>query len=129
MTSELRQRRTRNHAIRPAYRAGATGEANQKQLSARALPWIVRRLTRTLGLLRRPGLIRVRPGKGQAGRLFRLTQAGQATNGRGSTDWEAGGTATAARTWRGGLEKHEADGLAITEAAMAAVEFVPNIDA
>ncbi len=62
----------------------ATEEANQKRLSA-GFAMDSTTLTRTLGLLRR---------------------------GRGSTVLGAGGTATAERTWRRGLEKHEADGLA-----------------
>ncbi len=66
-----------------------TGEANQKRLSA-GFAMDSTTLTRTLGLLRRQGWVRVRRGKD---RLFHPV-------------------ATAERTWRYRVEKHEADGLA-----------------
>jgi len=52
------------------------GEANQKRLSA-GFAMDSTTLTRTLGLLRRQGLVRVRRGKDRRERLFRLTQAGK----------------------------------------------------
>ena len=53
-----------------------TGEANQKRLSA-GFAMDSTTLTRTLGLMRRQGWVRVRPGKDRRERLFRLTQAGK----------------------------------------------------
>jgi len=53
-----------------------TGEANQKRLSA-GFAMDSTTLTRTLGLLRRQGWVRVRRGKDRRERLFRLTQAGK----------------------------------------------------
>src|SRR5437879_7244054 len=54
----------------------ATEEANQKQLSA-GFAMDSTTLTRTLGLVRRQGWIRVRRGKDRRERLFRLRQAGK----------------------------------------------------
>src|SRR5712664_3098474 len=54
----------------------AVGEANQKRLSA-GFAMDSTTLTRTLGLLRRQGWVRVRRGKDRRERLFRLTQAGK----------------------------------------------------
>src|SRR6266481_3975227 len=54
----------------------ATEEANQKRLSA-GFAMDSTTLTRTLGLLRRQGWVRVRRGKDRRERLFRLTQAGK----------------------------------------------------
>jgi len=54
----------------------ATGEANQKRLSA-GFAMDSTTLTRTLGLLRKQGWVRVRRGKDRRERLFRLTQAGR----------------------------------------------------
>jgi len=53
-----------------------TGEANQKRLSA-GFAMDSTTLTRTLGLMRRQGWVRVRRGKDRRERLFRLTQAGK----------------------------------------------------
>ena len=54
----------------------ATGEANQKRLSA-GLAMDSTTLTRTLGLLRRHGWVRVRRGTDKRERLFQLTRAGK----------------------------------------------------
>jgi DNA-binding MarR family transcriptional regulator len=54
----------------------ATGEANQKRLSA-GFAMDSTTLTRTLGLLRRQGWVRVRHGKDRRESLFSLTQAGK----------------------------------------------------
>src|SRR3981189_3823400 len=59
----------------------AAGEANQKRLSA-GFAMDSTTLTRTLGLLRRQGLVRVRRGKDRRGRLFRPPQAGKAKKGK-----------------------------------------------
>jgi hypothetical protein len=50
--------------------------------------------------------------KGPAGAPVEPDGCRQATDGDGSTVLGAGGTATASRTWRCGLQKHEADDLA-----------------
>jgi DNA-binding MarR family transcriptional regulator len=54
----------------------ATGEANQKRLSA-GLAMDSTTLTRTLGLIRKQGWVRVRRGKDKRERLFGLTRAGK----------------------------------------------------
>src|SRR6195256_2991291 len=54
----------------------ATGEANQKRLSA-GFVMDSTTLTRTLGLLRKQGWVRVERGKDRRERLFRLTRAGK----------------------------------------------------
>src|ERR1700719_828823 len=52
----------------------ATGETNQKRLSA-GLAMDSTTLTRTLGLIRKQGWVRVRRGKDRRERLFDLTRA------------------------------------------------------
>jgi DNA-binding MarR family transcriptional regulator len=64
-----------------------TGEANQKQLSA-GFAMDSTTLTRTLGLLRRQGWIRVRRGRDRRERLFRLTQAGKRQMAEAQPYWE-----------------------------------------
>lgn len=54
----------------------ATGETNQKRLSA-GLAMDSTTLTRTLGIIRKQGWVRVRPGKDRRERLFGLTRAGK----------------------------------------------------
>jgi DNA-binding MarR family transcriptional regulator len=54
----------------------ATGEANQKRLSA-GFAMDSTTLTRTLGLLLKQGWVRVSRGKDRRERLFRLTQGGK----------------------------------------------------
>jgi len=54
----------------------ATGEANQKRLSA-GFAMDSTTLTRTLGLLLKQGWVRVKRGKDKRERLFRLTPAGK----------------------------------------------------
>jgi len=65
----------------------ATEEANQKRLSA-GFAMDSTTLTRTLGLLRRHGWVRVRPGKDRRERLFRLTQAGKRQMAEAQPYWE-----------------------------------------
>ncbi len=64
-----------------------TEEANQKRLSA-GLAMDSTTLTRTLGLLRRQGWVRVRPGKDRRERLFRLTPAGKRQMAEAQPYWE-----------------------------------------
>src|SRR5260370_22014537 len=68
----------------------ATGEANQKRLSA-GFAMDSTTLTRTLGLLRKQGWVHVRLGKDRRGRLFFLTRAGKAQNAEGLPDRGTGG--------------------------------------
>ena len=65
----------------------ATGEANQKRLSA-GFAMDSTTLTRTLGLLRRQGWVRVRHGKDRRERLFSLTQAGKRQLAEAQPYWE-----------------------------------------
>src|ERR1700704_6658963 len=65
----------------------ATGEANQKRLSA-GFAMDSTTLTRTLGLLRRQGWIRVRHGRDRRERLFSLTQAGKRQLAEAQPHWE-----------------------------------------
>src|SRR5258707_11352629 len=67
----------------------ATEEANQKRLSA-GFAMDSTTLTRTLGLLRKQGWVRVRRGKDRRGRLFRLTQAGKRKKAEGPRYWGGG---------------------------------------
>jgi len=64
-----------------------TGEANQKRLSA-GFAMDSTTLTRTLGLLRRQGWVRVRHGKDRRERLFSLTQAGKRQLAEAQSYWE-----------------------------------------
>src|SRR3981189_1639289 len=61
-------------------------EANQKQLSA-GFAMDSTTLTRTLGLLRRQGWVRVRHGKDRRERLFSLTQAGKRQLAEAQPHW------------------------------------------
>jgi DNA-binding MarR family transcriptional regulator len=65
----------------------AVGEANQKRLSA-GFAMDSTTLTRTLGLLRKQGLVRVKPGKDRRERLFRLTGAGRRQMAMAQPHWE-----------------------------------------
>ena len=65
----------------------ATGEANQKRLSA-GFAMDSTTLTRTLGLLLKQGWVRVRRGKDRRERLFRLTQAGKRQLAEAQWYWE-----------------------------------------
>jgi DNA-binding MarR family transcriptional regulator len=65
----------------------ATGETNQKRLSA-GLAMDSTTLTRTLGLIRKQGWVRVRRGKDRRERLFGLTRAGKSQLTAAQTYWE-----------------------------------------
>ncbi len=65
----------------------AVGEANQKRLSA-GFAMDSTTLTRTLGLMRRQGWVRVRHGKDRRERLFHLTRAGQRQMAEAQPRWE-----------------------------------------
>ncbi len=64
-----------------------TGEANQKLLSA-GLAMDSTTLTRTLGLLRKKGWVRVKRGKDRRERLFGLTGAGKRQLAAAQPNWE-----------------------------------------
>lgn len=64
------------------------GEANQKRLSA-GFAMDSTTLTRTLGLLRKQGWVRIRPGKDKRERLFSLTPAGRRQMAKAQPNWEA----------------------------------------
>jgi DNA-binding MarR family transcriptional regulator len=64
-----------------------TGEANQKRLSA-GFAMDSTTLTRTLGLLRKQGWVRVRRGRDRRERLFSLTPAGKRQMAEAQLHWE-----------------------------------------
>ena len=65
----------------------ATGETNQKRLSA-GLAMDSTTLTRTLGLIRKQGWVRVRHGKDRRERVFGLTRAGKSQLAGAQPYWE-----------------------------------------
>jgi DNA-binding MarR family transcriptional regulator len=65
----------------------ATGEANQKRLSA-GFAMDSTTLTRTLGLLRKQGWVQVKRGKDRRERLFSLTRAGKRKITEAQPYWE-----------------------------------------
>src|ERR1700737_3814370 len=65
----------------------ATGETNQKRLSP-GLAMDSTTLTRTLGLIRKQGWVRVRRGKDRRERLFGLTRAGKSQLAEAQPYWE-----------------------------------------
>ena len=64
-----------------------TGEANQKSLSA-GFAMDSTTLTRTLGLMRKQGWVRVRRGKDRRARLFSLTRKGRRQLAAAQSYWE-----------------------------------------
>jgi DNA-binding MarR family transcriptional regulator len=97
----------------------ATGEANQKRLSA-GFAMDSTTLTRTLALLRRQGWIRVRRGKDRRERLFRLTQAGKRQLAEAQPHWERAERRLRRELGDEGWESMKGTVLRMTEAAMAA---------
>jgi DNA-binding MarR family transcriptional regulator len=65
-----------------------TGEANQKRLSA-GFAMDSTTLTRTLGLLRKQGWVRLRRGKDRREHLFRLTRKGRRQLAMAQPCWAA----------------------------------------
>jgi DNA-binding MarR family transcriptional regulator len=63
------------------------GEVNQKRLSA-GFAMDSTTLTRTVGLLRKQGWVRARPGKDRRERLFSLTGAGKRQMAMAQPHWE-----------------------------------------
>jgi DNA-binding MarR family transcriptional regulator len=97
----------------------ATGEANQKRLSA-GLAMDSTTLTRTLGLLRKQGWVRVRRGKDRRERLFRLTQAGQRQLAEAQRCWERAEQRLRRELGEAGWEGMKQTVSRVTEAAMTA---------
>jgi len=97
----------------------ATGEANQKQLSA-GFAMDSTTLTRTLGPLRRQGWIRVRRGKDRRERLFRLTQAGKRQMAEAQPYWERAEQRLRRELGDAGWKSVKQTVSRMTEAAMAA---------
>jgi DNA-binding MarR family transcriptional regulator len=97
----------------------ATGEANQKQLSA-GFAMDSTTLTRTLGPLRRQGWIRVRRGKDRRERLFRLTQAGKRRMAEAQPYWDRAEQRLQRELGDVGWKSMKQTISRITEAAMAA---------
>jgi len=97
----------------------ATGEANQKQLSA-GFAMDSTTLTRTLGVLRRQGWVRVRRGMDRRERLFRLTQAGKRQLAEAQPYWERAEERLRKELGDEGWKSMRQTVSRITEAAMAA---------
>jgi DNA-binding MarR family transcriptional regulator len=97
----------------------ATGEANQKRLSA-GFAMDSTTLTRTLGLLRRQGWVRVRRGKDRRERVFRLTPAGKRQIAEAQRYWERAEQRLQKELGDAGWEGMKQTVSRITEAAMAA---------
>src|SRR5260370_27972691 len=91
----------------------AVGEANQKRLSA-GFAMDSTTLTRTLGLLRRQGWVRVRHGKDRRERLFPLTRAGQPPNAGAPPPWGAAAQPPPPRPRDDGWENNEQSGVTTT---------------
>jgi len=84
---ELKKARARDHAIRSAHRTGATGQANQKQLSA-GFAMDSTTLNTDVGAVAEAGLVHVRLGKDRRERLFSLTRAGTRQMVEAKPYWE-----------------------------------------
>lgn len=97
----------------------ATGEANQKQLSA-GFAMDSTTLTRTLGVLRRQGWVRVKRGKDRRERLFRLTQGGKRQLAEAQRYWERAEERLRKELGDAGWKSMRQTVSRITEAAMAA---------
>ncbi len=96
----------------------ATGEANQKLLSA-GLAMDSTTLTRTLGLLRKKGWVRVRRGKDRRERLFGLTGAGKQQLAAAQPNWEQAEHRLRQELGDAGWKSMKETVRRITEAAMA----------
>ena len=97
----------------------ATGEANQKRLSA-GFAMDSTTLTRTLGLLLKQGWVRVRRGKDRRERLFRLTQRGKRQLAEAQRYWERAEERLRRELGDEGWKNMRQTVSRITEAALAA---------
>jgi DNA-binding MarR family transcriptional regulator len=97
----------------------ATEEANQKRLSA-GFAMDSTTLTRTLGLLRKRGWLRVRCGKDRRERLFCLTQGGKRKMAEAQRFWERAEQRLQRGLGDSGWKSMKQTVSRITEAALAA---------
>lgn len=97
----------------------ATGEANQKRLSA-GFAMDSTTLTRTLGLLRRRGWVQVEHGKDRRERLFRLTRAGRRQMAEAQPYWQLAENRLRQELGDKGWKSMKEAVARITEAGMAA---------
>jgi DNA-binding MarR family transcriptional regulator len=96
-----------------------TGEANQKRLSA-GFAMDSTTLTRTLGLMRKQGWVRVRRGKDRRERLFSLTRAGERRLAEAQPHWEMAERRLRQELGDAGWKSMKETVCRMTEAAMAA---------
>jgi DNA-binding MarR family transcriptional regulator len=97
----------------------ATGEANQKRLSA-GFAMDSTTLTRTLGLLRKQGWVQVKRGKDRRERLFSLTRAGKRQMVDAQPYWELAEQRLRQELGDAGWKHMKETVARMTEAAMAA---------
>lgn len=97
----------------------ATGEANQKRLSA-GFAMDSTTLTRTLGLLRKQGWVQVKRGKDRRERLFSLTRAGQRQMAEAQPYWESAEQRVRQGLGDSGWKQMKETVLRVTEAVMSA---------
>ena len=95
------------------------GEANQKRLSA-GFAMDSTTLTRTLGLLRKQGWVRVRRGKDKRERVFSLTMAGKRQMAEAQSHWEAAEHRLRRELGDAGWKSMKETVARLTEAAMTA---------
>jgi DNA-binding MarR family transcriptional regulator len=97
----------------------ATGEANQKRLSA-GFVMDSTTLTRTLGLLRKQGWVQVERGKDRRERLFRLTRAGKRQMEEAQPYWQRAEVRLRQELGDEGWKSMKETVARVTEAGMAA---------
>jgi DNA-binding MarR family transcriptional regulator len=97
----------------------ATGEANQKRLSA-GFAMDSTTLTRTLGPLRKQGWVRVRRGEDRRERLFSLTRAGKRQMANAQPYWSLAEQRLRHELGDGSWKSMKETVSRMTEAAMAA---------
>ncbi|SRR5713226_4320791 len=98
---------------------GETGETNQKRLSA-GLAMDSTTLTRTLGLIRKQGWVRVRRGKDRRERLLGLTRAGKSQLAEAQPHWEQAEHRLRKELGDAGWKNMKETVARVTESAMAA---------
>jgi DNA-binding MarR family transcriptional regulator len=96
-----------------------TGEANQKRLSA-GFAMDTTTLTRTLGLLRKQGWVRLKRGKDRRERLFSLTPAGKRKMEEAQPHWEVAEHRLRQELGDAGWKSMKETVSRLTEAAMTA---------
>lgn len=96
-----------------------TGEANQKRLSA-GFAMDSTTLTRTLGLLRKQGWVRVKRGNDRRERLFSLTRAGKRQMAEAQPHWKLAEQRLRQKLGAAGWKRMKKTVSRMTEAAMKA---------